>query len=75
MEEYKEGLWVHKAIELHGKTNSQLSWALRALREETTNQRTRMVGLRPFRTYDTDMQLVLHVVPEQLEQGLSLSPR
>lgn len=37
MEEYKEGLWVHKAIELHRKTNSQLSWALRALREETTN--------------------------------------
>jgi hypothetical protein len=75
MEEEEEGLWALKGIreDQPGKDQqTQLTWTLGTLRVRTTNQRTYRAGPRPPHTYVADVQLGLHMDPEQLEQGLSL---
>jgi hypothetical protein len=62
-----------KEIELHRKTNRvKEPILLGALKDWVTNQRTHTGWTKAPGTYVADVQLSVHVGPQQLNQGVSL---
>jgi hypothetical protein len=69
-----EGMRALKGIGTpHEDQKGQLTWTLEALRLEPPTKVHKWPGPRPPHTHIADVQLGLHVSPEQLELGLSQS--
>jgi hypothetical protein len=65
-------LWALKGIGAPQEDQqSQLTWTLGALKSEPPTKEHTRAGPGPLCKYVADVQLGLHVGPEQLEQGLS----
>ena len=73
MEELEEGLKALKGIGTPQEDQqSQLTWTLGALNLNHQPKNVRgLSGPRSLCSYGADVQLYLHVGPEQLKQGLS----